>query len=912
MKKLLIVLAVFVTASVFAQAPQKMSYQAVIRNGSSALITSTTVGMQISILQGSAIGTPVYVETQTPTSNINGLVSLEIGTGITSDNFSTIDWSNGPYFIKTETDPIGGTNYTITGTSELLSVPYALHSKTAENIVGGISETDPIFGVSVASGITGTDITNWNNKLDTEIDGSVTNELQAISLSNDTIYLSNGGFVKLPIGFDGQYSSLTGTPTNVSSFTNDAGYLTSFSEVDGSITNELQAISLSNDTIYLSNGGFVKLPVGFDGQYSSLTGTPTNVSSFTNDAGYLTSFSEVDGSVTNELQVLSISNDTLYLSDGGFVKIPSANAWSLTGNTGTNPSTNFIGTKDANDLAFKTNNIEKMRISSLGKVGIGTSGTTFPLEVSVPSTNGSQFNLKLTNLTLGIGNGVGILFAPDDAAIAKMGIFVERKAAWGFSTMHFLSRLTSDYTSADLSNSVMSLTQNGYLGIGTTTPSSLLNVRSSSYNLLKLETTGANSNANIDIATTGSGSAQFTQTGGAGGFTFYPNGVVGTPTLAIVPFGTTGNVGIGTTTPNTLLQVYGNSGNLLKLQTSNLMNTSGQSIGLTFATSADTETGRIEAITESNGNIGMRFYTYSGGANERFRISSTGNIGIGNSNPSAKLHIGNGTRFVASSDASIFLQSGNGAGSARDWKIYVPMTAGYLAFRDMGFDNLNNGMATDAMAIQWGTGNVGIGTTNPSAKLEVQGAVKIVDGTQSIGKVLTSDANGLASWQTPSTNSHYIGESYGGGIVFYVYDNGQHGLIASTVDQSVGLQWYNGINKYTGTTGDGLGAGTMNSTILVASQMGDNPTGNFAAKLCADYSITDSGVTYGDWYLPSIYELNLLYLQQAVVGGFANDPYWSSTETDNATAWSQNLTTGTQYSFYGKGALWYVRAIRTF
>lgn len=177
MKNLILsILAALLTLSVFAQAPQKMSYQAVIRNSSSALITSTTVGMQISILQGSALGTPVYVETQTPTSNINGLVSLEIGTGITSDDFSTIDWSNGPYFIKTETDPTGGTSYTITGTSELLSVPYALHAKTAENIVGGISETDPIFGVSVASGITTTDITNWNNKLDTEIDGSVTNE----------------------------------------------------------------------------------------------------------------------------------------------------------------------------------------------------------------------------------------------------------------------------------------------------------------------------------------------------------------------------------------------------------------------------------------------------------------------------------------------------------------------------------------------------------------------------------------------------------------------------------------------------------------------------------------------------------------------------------------------------------------
>jgi hypothetical protein len=136
MKKLFTLLMVIsITFSAFAQAPQKMSYQAVIRNASNALVTSHAIGMRVSILQGSATGTAVFVETQTPTTNANGLVTIEIGGGIpVTGTFSGIDWSTGTYFIKTETDPAGGSSYTITGTSQLLSVPYALYSKTTRNV----------------------------------------------------------------------------------------------------------------------------------------------------------------------------------------------------------------------------------------------------------------------------------------------------------------------------------------------------------------------------------------------------------------------------------------------------------------------------------------------------------------------------------------------------------------------------------------------------------------------------------------------------------------------------------------------------------------------------------------------------------------------------------------------------------
>jgi hypothetical protein len=177
-----------------------------------------------------------------------------------------------------------------------------------------------------------------------------------------------------------------------------------------------------------------------------------------------------------------------------------------------------------------------------------------------------------------------------------------------------------------------------------------------------------------------------------------------------------------------------------------------------------------------------------------------------------------------------------------------------------------------------------------------------------ITKLCNETYNG-SSWVS---NTHYIGESYGGGIVFYVYDSGQHGLIAATADQSSGIQWYNGTYRTTGTSGDGLNAGAMNTAIIIATQIADNQSGNFAAKVCADYSVTMGGVTYGDWYLPSKYELNLLYQQEVVVGGFANSGYWSSSEYDALGAWFQFFSNGFQTSYLKSNSAYYVRAVRAF
>ncbi len=139
-----------------SQAPDRLSYQAVIRNNSNVLVTNQSVGMRISILQGAANGTPVYVETQTQSTNVNGLISLEIGGGtVVSGSMGTIDWANGPYFVKTETDPSGGTNYTIDGTTQLLSVPYALYAANSGSSIPGPAGATGATGPAGPAGATG-------------------------------------------------------------------------------------------------------------------------------------------------------------------------------------------------------------------------------------------------------------------------------------------------------------------------------------------------------------------------------------------------------------------------------------------------------------------------------------------------------------------------------------------------------------------------------------------------------------------------------------------------------------------------------------------------------------------------------------------------------------------------------------
>ncbi len=174
-----------------------------------------------------------------------------------------------------------------------------------------------------------------------------------------------------------------------------------------------------------------------------------------------------------------------------------------------------------------------------------------------------------------------------------------------------------------------------------------------------------------------------------------------------------------------------------------------------------------------------------------------------------------------------------------------------------------------------------------------------------------------------SSTTYSVGDFAQGGIVFWVDETGQHGLVCAKVDQSTGVRWFAGSDGVTRATGDGPFSGELNTSIIISSQVSIGDDGNdYAAQICNDLQITEGGKTYGDWYLPSKEELNLMYQNKATIdvtalansgSAFVSTYYWSSSENRNyhGGAWEQNFGSGHQNGL-SKTNTGRVRAVRAF
>jgi len=202
----------------------------------------------------------------------------------------------------------------------------------------------------------------------------------------------------------------------------------------------------------------------------------------------------------------------------------------------------------------------------------------------------------------------------------------------------------------------------------------------------------------------------------------------------------------------------------------------------------------------------------------------------------------------------------------------------------------------------------------PAVATVANGVVTPLTAGTTIITVTTVDGDFTATCAVTVNQAVAVGESYGGGIVAYIlvdgdtgYDSGeQHGLIAATEDQSVGIMW--ALPAYQSTPVGGtdtlLGTGSANTDNIIVQNGGGS---TYAAGLARAYN----GGSYTDWFLPSKDELNKLYINKVAIGGFFADFYWSSSELNAYVAWGQAFINGYQYGNYEYSA-YRVRAVRAF